>query len=213
MSVLTDQLNVELAAVVERMGRSLVQVRNGRRGAGAGTIWHPDGLVVTNAHVASGSHLSVVLPNGTSLPARILVSGPDLDLAALMVDATGLPAVAVGDSRKLQPGQWVLAMGHPWGVLGAGATGVVIGVGPDLPGIPQFQHEWVVVDLRLRPGNSGGPLIDGQGRLVGVNTMIVGPNVGMAVPAHVVKAFLRKALLELGRSASPSVEGPVRCRL
>jgi serine protease Do len=191
MSMVTQQLNADLAALVEKAERSLVQVRDGGRGIGAGTIWHPEGLIVTNAHVVSGSHLRVVLPNGTTVAAQVLAYDPDLDLAALVVDAADLPAIEVGNSRDLKPGQLVLAIGHPWGVLGAVATGVIVGVGSDLPEMPRSQQEWVVASLRLRPGHSGGPLLDVHGRLVGVNTMIAGPNIGMAVPVHVIKAFLR----------------------
>ena len=86
-------------------------------------------------------------------------------------------------------------MGHPWGVAGAATGGVVIGVGTDLPEMPLTDREWIAVSLRLRPGHSGGPLVDAEGRLVGINTMMVGPEVGMAVPVHVIKDFLK---LELG---------------
>ena len=104
-----------------------------------------------------------------------------------MVDVTGLPTIEIGNSRALQPGQWVLAMGHPWGVKGAATAGVVIGVGSEWPEMPQSPKEWIAVSLRLRPGHSGGPLIDVNHRLVGINTLMTGPQVGMAVPVHVAK--------------------------
>ena len=194
MSTLLQQLNAEMAEVVERAERSLVQVRNEGRGAGAGTIWHPDGLIITNAHVVGRFPLRVTLPDGRTLPARLLAQDPARDLAALAVDASGLPTIALGESRKLQPGQWVMAMGHPWGVVGAVTSGVVIGLGWDLPEMPRSGRELIAVSLHLRPGFSGGPLLDVQGRLVGINTMMTGPETGMAVPVHVVKAFLRETL-------------------
>jgi serine protease Do len=194
MSTLLQQLNSEMAAVVVGAGRSLVQIRNGGRGAGAGTIWHPDGLIITNAHVASRSPLRVTLPDGRNLPARLLAQDPSHDLAALAVDATCLPTIDLGQSRSLQPGQWVMAMGHPWGVAGAVTSGVVIGVGSDHPEMLRSGREWIIVSLQLRPGYSGGPLLDVKGRLVGINTMMTGPEVGMAVPVHLVKAFLRQSL-------------------
>ena len=86
-----------------------------------------------------------------------------------------------------------MAAGHPWGVEGAVATGVVIGTG-DQVGTAQDRRELVAVSLNLRPGNSGGPLTDARGRLVGINAMVTGPEVGLAVPVHVVKRFLKKAL-------------------
>ena len=193
MSDLMRQLNLEMSAVVENVRCSLVQITNGRRGAGAGTIWHADGLIVTNAHVVGRRSLRVTLPDGRALPARLLARDASRDLAALAVDATGLPTSELGQSKQLQPGQWVLALGHPWGVAGAVTAGVVIGVGPP-PEMPLPQRELIQVGLRLRPGHSGGPLVDVHGRLVGINTMMAGPEVGLAVPVHVVKTFLRQAL-------------------
>jgi S1-C subfamily serine protease len=198
LTQLLQQLNAELSAVTDGVCRSLVQITNGRRGSGAGTIWHPDGLILTNAHVVARRSLRVSLPSGPAqpaqvLPARLLAYSRSLDIAALSVDAKGLPAIELGNSRDLQPGQWVLAMGHPWGVIGAATVGVVIDVGlpPEMPGLGR---ELIQVDLPLRPGYSGGPLVDVHGRLVGINTMMAGPEVGLAVPVHEVKRFLRRAL-------------------
>ena len=191
-----QELNSEIASELAQVRRSLVQVASGGRGggAGAGIIFHRNGLIVTNAHVLGRDPLLVTLHDGTTLPAKLLAHDPDLDLAALTVDATDLPAIKLGDSKKLKPGEWVLAMGHPWGVQGAATGGVVIGVGSGWPETPRSKREWIMVSLPLRPGNSGGPLIDAQGRLVGINTMMSGPEVGMAVPVNTVKGFLRRAL-------------------
>ena len=194
MSALLEQLNSEMGEVAENARRSLVQVQSGRQGGGAGAVWHPDGLIVTNAHVVRNRSLQVTLPDGSNLPARILAHDPARDLAALSVDASGLPAIELGDSRTLRPGQWVMALGHPWGVSGAATGGVVIGVGADLPELPQSDREWIAVSLHLRPGHSGGPLVDDKGRLVGINTMMMGLEVGMAVPVHVAKDFLEEEL-------------------
>lgn len=194
MSTLLQQLNSEMGDVAENARRSLVQVRSGGQGGGAGAIWHPDGLIVTNAHVVRNDALQVTLPDGSNLPARILAHDTDRDLAALSVDASGLPAIELGDSRALRPGQWVMALGHPWGVAGAATGGVVIGVGADLPEMSQPDREWIAVSLHLRPGHSGGPLVDDKGRLVGINTMMMGLEVGMAVPVHVAKAFVKEEL-------------------
>lgn len=201
MSNLWQQLNGDMSVVVEKVRRSLVQISNGR-GAGAGTIWHTDGLIVTNAHVVAGrDHLKVTLPDGRTLPARLLATDAGRDLAALSVDANNLPTIAVGDSKQLKPGQWVLALGHPWGVLGAATAGIVIDSGRP-PEMPASRSEFIQVGLHLRPGHSGGPLVDVQGRLVGINTMITGPEVGLAVPVQQVKNFLRQAL------GSPSPASP-----
>lgn len=193
MTSLLQKLNDEVAALVERVGRSLVQVHNGGRSGGAGVIIHPDGLIVTNAHVVRQRSPQVTLPDGTTLPARVLAWDPELDLAALVVERKGLEAMDLGESRRLQPGQWVLALGHPWGIAGAVTAGTVIGGGSELPEMPASRRDWIAINLALRPGNSGGPLVDEEGRLVGINTMLTGPEVGMAVPVHVMKAFLKKA--------------------
>ncbi|MDD3827456.1 MAG: trypsin-like peptidase domain-containing protein [Anaerolineae bacterium] len=194
MNDLLNRWNDDMARAVEQACQALVQIRNGRAGAGAGTIWHPDGLILTNAHVASRRGLQVTLPDGRTLPARVLARDAERDIAALAVEACGLPVIELGDSRGLRPGQWLLAVGHPWGVTGAATAGVVAGTGRHLPEMPLSGRDWIAVSLHLRPGHSGGPLVDSQGRLVGINTMMAGPDLGLAVPVHEVKAFLKETL-------------------
>ncbi len=193
MSKLIQALNDEMAEIAERVRASVVVIGNGGEGFGAGTIWHPDGLLITNAHVASRRTLEVLLPDGARLPATPLAVDKHNDIAALAVDARGLPTIELGDSRRVRVGQWVMALGHPWGVANALTAGIVIGVGDDLPETDPGR-EWIALSLRLRPGHSGGPLVDVDGRLIGINTMISGPEVGFAVPVHVVKAFLKESL-------------------
>lgn len=196
MSGVLDALNNELAALADAVYPSLVRVESGRWGAGAGTIWHPEGLIVTNAHVARNRNLSIELWDGHRLRAEVLARSRQLDLAALMVDGTDLPSIRPGDSRTLRPGNWVVAFGHPWGVEGAATAGVVIGQGDRLPGGPRFGREWLAVGLHYRPGHSGGPLVDSAGRVVGINTVMAGPDVGLAIPVHEVKRFLKRSLGE-----------------
>jgi len=188
-----EQLNDDLSRVIEGVWRSLVQIRNGV-GTGAGTVWHSDGLIVTNAHVLGARGLSVVLSDGRALPARVLAADRAHDVAALAVDVSGLPTISLGDSRRLTPGQWVIAVGHPWGVTGAATAGIVTGAGRALAEMPGPDREWIATDLHLRPGHSGGPLVDSGGHLVGINTIMAGPNVGLAVPTHVIVRFLHQAL-------------------
>lgn len=197
-----QQFNDDLAAVSAVALRSLVRIRTGQQGVGAGTIWQEDGLILTNNHVVEGggrrhtSHLpelAVILPDGRELAATVLARDPDHDLAALRVQAHGLPTIALGDSRQLHAGQMVLALGFPWGVTGGATSGVVIGLSGGLPEGGGAGQEWLAASLHLRPGHSGGPMVDTQGRLVGINTMMNGPDVGMAVPVHVAKHFLKRA--------------------
>ncbi len=192
MSLLLKQLDDELAEVVDEVRRSLVQIRSGSRVIGAGSIWHSKGLIVTNAHVAGVGDIKVTLPDNRTLPASLLINDSSRDLAALSVDAASLPAVSLGDSEGLEPGNLVVAIGHPLGMLSVATVGVVIGSGYDWPEMPPSKREWIAVDLPLKPGNSGGPLIDTEGHLLGINTMVMGPHFGMAVPVHVIKRFLKE---------------------
>ena len=206
MTTLLSQLNSDLGEVANKARKSLVQVAAGRRGSGSGVILGADGLVVTNAHVVSerkGRHpmrdLRLTLPAGVVMAARLLAKDDGLDVAVLQIEASDgelpeLHPIELGDSQSLRPGQWVMAMGYPWGVAGAAAGGIVIGAGPDLPESPGIGRDWIAVDLSLRPGYSGGPLVDHQGRLIGMSTMMAGLDVGMAVPVHVIKEFVKEAI-------------------
>lgn len=188
-----EDLNKEMSGVVELVRRSLVQVINGRRGAGAGVVWRKDGIIVTNAHVVRKESPEIILPDGSSTTAKVLAMNPELDLAALRVSDGDLMPISVRDTSDLSAGEWVFALGHPWGVEGAATGGVVIGFGAQIPENPRPHQEWIAVNLPLRPGHSGGALVDAQGRLIGINAIMSGPSVGLAIPAHVVEAFLEEA--------------------
>ncbi len=162
-----------------------------RGGGGSGIVWQTDGresLIVTNAHVARGDTARVELADGHRLrAARIAVDGAR-DLAALRVHASDLPHVAPGDASALRPGALVVALGHPLGWTGALALGVVHGL--DRFGAAAADPvRWIQADIRLAPGNSGGPLADATGRVVGINTMVAG-GLGLAIPASAVAHFL-----------------------
>ena len=142
--------------------------------------------MITNAHVVRERSPEVILRDGTRLTSHIIAYDEALDLAAVSVEARDLPSFKAGESKNIQAGEVVLSIGHPWGVSGAVTAGVVIG----LEASPSDGRELIAVDLHLRPGYSGGPLLNVDGELVGVNTMMNGPDVGMAIPVHVVKRFL-----------------------
>ncbi len=191
-------LSGALADLAARLRPSVVSVRTGSGGHGAGVIWDPDGLIVTNAHVVDREWVTVVLAGGRELSARLVARDPGLDLAALRVDAHGLPAVRVGDSAALRVGQLVVAVGHPLGERHAVALGIIHAVGPPRAmgavlraGGPGVRLTDVVqADITLLPGNSGGPLADAAGRVVGVNSMVVPPRLAIAVPSATVARFL-----------------------
>jgi serine protease Do len=177
---------IGLGEVVERLRRSTVLLHAGHRGSGSGVIWTSDGLIVTNAHVARSSPPCVQLWDGREFEATVTARDPHRDLAALHINASGLPAATAADSAQLRPGELVIAVGNPLGFVGALTTGVVHAVGP----IRGFGSEsWVQVGVRLAPGNSGGPLADAHGRVVGINTMVAG-RVGLAIPSNTVREFL-----------------------
>ena len=177
----------ELAAVAERLRRATVQVRGRGPGGGSGVIWRPDGLIMTNAHVARGPRATVELWDGRVLAATVTARDPQRDLAALAVDASDLPAAPVADSGALRVGELVLAVGNPFGVVGALTIGIVHATGAASEG---GRQRWVQADVRLAPGNSGGPLADARGRVIGINSMIAG-GLALAVPSNAVERFLR----------------------
>lgn len=201
---LIQQLNAEMADVVANIKQSIVLVSNHGHSHGAGIIIEPDGLILTNAHVIRDSSIQVILPGGQIVPARVVAYDRDCDLAALRVDAGNLSAVTLGDSDRVLPGEWVFAVGHPWGVPGAVTSGIAIS-GGGVSKSSDTSNEWLAANLHLRPGNSGGPLVDIQGRLLGINTVMAGPEVGLAISVDVVKAFLEKYKVEI-RSSQPPTE-------
>jgi serine protease Do len=180
-------LEAALADVADRLRRVTVQVRAGSRSAGAGVVWLRQGLVVTNAHVATGATAEVVLPDGRALDARLLARDPRRDLAAFVLPAGDRAAAIRVDARGLRPGELVVAVGHPLGVAYAAALGIV----HRAPNGGRGPGAWLQADIRLAPGNSGGPLADSAGRVVGINAMIVG-GLGFAVPTHVVERFVHE---------------------
>lgn len=203
MSIL-EALSEHLSSLAESARRSLVRIRSGRgwgEGSGSGSIWHSDGLIVTNAHVIGSGSLRVTLFDGREVAARVIATDKQHDLAALRIELSSLPTVALGDSKRLRPGDWVFALGFPYGVESGLTGGVVIGSGAELPEMPADGREWLALSLRLRPGHSGGLLLDAAGKLVGLNTLITGPEVGFAIPVHVVKRFLKA---KLGLTEAPS---------
>jgi serine protease Do len=199
MNHLLATINNEMSAVIQRVQQSLVQVQNGRRGNGAGTIWHGDGLILTNAHVVQRRQPQVTLWDGRSYPSQLLAYDEKRDLAALAIQAGDLPTVELGNAKTLRAGDWVIAAGHPWGITGAVSAGAVIALGVPLE-LPHYPGELIQVGLQLRPGHSGGPLVDGNGRLLGINTMIAGPQVGLVIPVHIVAAFLKENLGHAARA-------------
>jgi serine protease Do len=184
------------AEMIRRAHESVVQVRARDRGVGAGVIWDKTGFVITNHHVVAGGRrgakVAVVLGDGRRFDTEVVRRGRDLDLALLRVEdgPDHLPAAPVGDSGALRVGELVYAVGHPWGRLGAVTAGVVSGLG--VVGGPRGRARFVQSDVSLAPGNSGGPLLNARGEVVGINAMIFG-RLALSIPSNAASAWLAGA--------------------
>jgi serine protease Do len=179
-------LDADLAAVADALRRVTVRVRGRDWGEGSGLVWRPDGLIVTNAHVARDPRPQVVLPDGQAIEGKLVAADPERDLALLTIPAIGLSAATPREVASLRVGELVLAFGHPLGVANALSLGVIHAIGGGA------SSRWIRADIRLAPGNSGGPLADAAGRVIGINTLIAG-GLAYAVPVTAIERFLRKA--------------------
>jgi serine protease Do len=172
--------------IAEQLRRSTVLIHAGGRGSGSGVIWSSDGAIVTNAHVVRGSNVRVQLWDGREFDASVNARDPRRDLAMLRIGAASLPAACPADSSQLRPGELAIAIGNPMGFVGALTTGVIHAIGP-LRALGS--QTWVQASVRLAPGNSGGPLADARGHVIGVNTMVAG-RLALAIPSNAVRDFL-----------------------
>ena len=175
------------AQMIERAQRSVAQVRSGGRGIGAGVIWNPDGLIMTNYHVVAGGrrNVTVALHDGRTFDAEVVKGSGSLDLALLRLsdEVTNLPAAPIGDSDALRVGELVYAIGHPWGSVGAVSAGIVGGVG-ELRGRGRGSSaRYVRSDVTLAPGNSGGPLLNARGEVIAINAMVFG-RMALSIPGN-----------------------------
>ena len=207
---LLDAYSRAVVGVVERVAPSVVSIRvatdqrrgGGGEGAGSGFIVAPDGFVVTNHHVVENARaVTVALTDGRELEARVVGSDPATDLALLRVPEGGLVAVEIGSSGKLRVGQLVIAIGNPLGFQSTVSTGVVSALGRNLRGRSGRLIENIIqTDVALNPGNSGGPLVDSRGRVVGVNTAMVRMAQGLcfAVPSATME-WVVSELMTRGR--------------
>ena len=159
--------------IAEKLRRSTVQVRAGRRGQGSGVIVESSGVIVTNAHVAVSNAIEVQLWNGTTAQGTLLRRDTARDIAVLQAPISGLTAAPLADSDSVQVGEAVIAVGNPMGFLGALTTGVVHAIGR-VPGLGLMK--WIQADVRLAPGNSGGPLANAKGELIGTVSRLIASN-------------------------------------
>jgi S1-C subfamily serine protease len=173
-----------------------------RSGSGSGVILTPDGYILTNAHVVQGAgRMEVGLAGGLSVSAQVVGADPATDLAVVRADTSGRPAAALGNSDRLRVGQLVVAIGNPLGLEATVTAGVVSALGRTLRSETGRMIENVIqTDASLNPGNSGGPLVDSGGRVVGINTAIIQGAQGLcfAVPANTA-TWVAGQLITTGR--------------
>jgi S1-C subfamily serine protease len=186
---LLDAYSRAVVGVAQRVGPTVVSLsgRDGSRGMGSGFLLTPDGYLLTNSHVVHGrSQLTATTQDGDALPADVVGDDPPTDLAVVRAVAGGLPYAELGNSDRLQVGQLVIAMGSPLGFQSTVSTGVVSAVGRAMRGEQGRLIENIVQHTApLNPGNSGGPLVDSRGQVVGVNTAIIAlaQGLGFAIPS------------------------------
>src|SRR5258706_4551089 len=189
---LPDVFSAELMRLIERVKPGIVQVRNEGHGAGTGIIWHADGTIVTNHHVVPNdeSTIQVHLSDNRVLDAKVIDRNPKLALAVLKVTADHLIAIPVGASSQLRVGELVFAIGHPWGQRWVVTAGIVSGVGTLKASEDARTPQHIKSDVRIAPGYSGGPLLDAQGKGVGINAMIFGGDLAVSIPSDVVSNWI-----------------------
>ncbi len=208
-----DAYSVAVTNVAERLSPSVANLRVSRRvrggrivdGGGSGVVVTPDGFTLTSAHVVARTEGKgrASFVDGRELEFEVVGSDPLSDLAVLRVDARDLVPAELGDAERLRVGQLVVAIGNPHGFTGSVTAGVVSALGRSLPtrsgANVRVVDNVIQTDAALNPGNSGGALADGRGRVVGINTAVAGVGLGLAVPINAATRRIVASLMTEGR--------------
>jgi S1-C subfamily serine protease len=204
-----DAYSTVVSTVARRLGPSVANLRVSRRmrggfvdGGGSGFVITPDGFMLTSAHVVEGARgrVHAVFLDGRDELADVVGADPLSDLAVLRAHADDFPAAELGDAERLVVGQLVVAIGNPYGFASSVTAGVVSALGRSLPTrAGRIVDNVIQTDAALNPGNSGGALADGRGRVVGVNTAVAGVGLGLAVPINAATRRIVASLMREGR--------------
>lgn len=194
---LLDAYSRAVTGAVEIVAPAVVRIES-RGGGGSGFVFAPDGLILTNAHVVEKARqVAVILPDGRTQNATVIGRDDDTDLGVLKISATDLRVVSFGDAHRLRPGQIVVAIGNPFGFQHTVTAGVVSATGRSLRArTGRLMSGLIQTDAALNPGNSGGPLVNTRGEVVGINTAVIVPAQGIsfAVSADTARVIVPQLL-------------------
>jgi len=200
-----SEISRAFVEAAKRIKPAVVHIKVGTRGAtGSGVIVSPDGYILTNNHVASAANeLTVKLADGRELRARRIGVDPQTDLALIKIEAQNLPYATLGDSSKLEPGEWVIALGSPFGLEQTMTAGIVSAIGRKFNGP---YDNYIQTDASINPGNSGGALVNMNGEVIGINTSILSrgggsEGVGFSIPSNTAKKVKERLLGNAGVQA------------
>lgn len=214
---LLDAYSQAVTSVVDKVGPAVVSIHVIKKnqspeskgeGAGSGAVITPDGFILTNHHVAGdASEIKISLIDGRETNAELIGSDPHTDIAVIRANVGDLPTVNIGDSESLRPGQLVIAIGNPFGFQNTVTAGVVSALGRSMrTESGRLIDNVIQTDVSLNPGNSGGPLVDSHGKLVGVNTAILRPaqGISLSIPSNTA-SWVFSEIMQYGTVQRPKL--------